>query len=459
MSDSVLTHAARSEVRSVLQIADHFVGLKARATQFLNGFAASERGFFTPTEDEQARQLLVSYWQSRNALLDLVTGYQATEVRDEPDAVRFLAAFAGALVLIDGARFIRDEMHDRPVVRNKLNEPEPHFGIEAGCYDKIQQSLTTPAHAWHLYHANQHFENNETTLAEATAADPDAQQVYELVVRLRERLQVRATQFATARARVQARRLRTRVQRDLVGRAMYGLQKAVSSMVSGVYVRPSHVPRLPASVVSELEEILEPGDILVTRKEHAATNYFLPGYWPHAALFVGDAQRLTMRQLHTHKNVTSHWDELVGLDLAQPRRVVESMKDGVRVRSLAVTLECDAITVLRPKLTAATLDEVVSRAFFHVGKAYDFDFDFSRSDRMVCSEVVYRSFDGVADTRFELKKRAGRLTLAPEDIIRMAIAGTSFDVLACYMPQNGDRLEVDTRAVAIVQDSLGLRER
>ena len=36
-------------------------------------------------------------------------------------------------------------------------------------------------------------------------------------------------------------------------------------------------------------EVCRPGDVLVVRKEYAATNYFLPGYWPHAALVIGSA--------------------------------------------------------------------------------------------------------------------------------------------------------------------------
>jgi hypothetical protein len=455
MSDATLAGAARAEVRSVLAIAEHIVRLKERVLQFLDQFSASQRGYFTPTEDEHSRQLLVSYWQSRNALLELVSTYQAEEIEGQGDPVRFLAAFGGALVLLDAARFIRDEMHDKPVVRQKLNEPEPHFGIEEGCYDQIQKSLTSPVHAWHLYHANHHFEGNQAELRKATEGEPQTRAVFELVERLRDRLNVSAARFATARARVQARRLRTSVSRDVVGRAMYGLQKAVSSLVSDIYTRPRHVPQLPDSIVAELEQLLEPGDILVTRKDHAATNYFLPGFWPHAALFVGDAQRLSKRGLDSHDNVARHWHELQNIDTTQTRRVVEAMKDGVRMRSLAITLKCDAITVLRARLEPNSIDDVLVRAFFHVGKAYDFDFDFSRSDRMVCSEVVYRSYDGVGKTEFELKKRAGRLTLAPEDIMRMALDDRSFDVVACYASRRTDALLRGDGAKALVQDTIG----
>jgi hypothetical protein len=63
----------------------------------------------------------------------------------------------------------------------------------------------------------------------------------------------------------------------LFGRALYGLQKLASSMVSGVYVRSGHTPGLPEPQRTELLGHLLPGDVLVVRKEYAVTNYCLPG--------------------------------------------------------------------------------------------------------------------------------------------------------------------------------------
>ena len=48
-----------------------------------------------------------------------------------------MAAYAGAVLLIHAARFLRETFGDSPVVIAKLNEPEPHFGIPAGVYDTV----------------------------------------------------------------------------------------------------------------------------------------------------------------------------------------------------------------------------------------------------------------------------------------------------------------------------------
>lgn len=445
---SLSTSELAADIEAVHNISAHFSSLKQRAIEFVDAFGAEDRGFFTPTEDETTRQLLVSYWNSRNALVELVTTLRAeTQIREQPG--RFLVAFAGALVLVDAARFLRAQFHDRPIVRRKLNEPEPGFGIAKGTYDRIQKSLTSPVHAWHLYHALQYFDAHQADFATTQSAS-----LMPLVTRLRERMDVSLRQLATARLRVRGRSLRTRFGRDLFGRAVYGLQKAVSRLLSEVSIRPGHLPALPANVRAELTQSLRPGDVLVTRKEHAATNYFLPGFWPHAALFVGSLDQLEKAALHKHQHVSDRWDELRNLDLAESGRVVESLKDGVRMRSVSVPLSCDAITVLRPTMAEAAVLAAVGRAFFHVGKPYDFDFDFSRADRMVCTEVIYRSFEGVGDAGFELTRRAGRLTLAAEDLLRMALQSNVFQVTACFSPQHDPSLCRGSKAVEVLTKTL-----
>src|SRR5260221_10512923 len=147
--------------------------MQQRALELKAGLEASRRGYFTPSEDEETRHLLVSYLQSRNALIELVyTFLDDTQFPDEMRTAGFLVAYSGALVLVDAARFLRESFHDRPIVRKKLNEPEPYFGIPEGTYDTIQRSLTSPVHAWHLYHAVRYFDENQAALRALARGGP-----------------------------------------------------------------------------------------------------------------------------------------------------------------------------------------------------------------------------------------------------------------------------------------------
>ena len=114
------------------------------------------------------------------------------------------------------------------------------------------------------------------------------------------------------------------------------------------------------------------------------------------------------------------------------QRVVESLKDGVMERDITSPFSNDAISVIRPQLDATTINTAIVRARSHVGKPYDFDFDFTRADRLVCTEVVYRSYEGLGSMHFELTRRAGRETLSAEDLLRLALANKSFRTITAY---------------------------
>jgi hypothetical protein len=440
--------------RTVQHVADHFQSLQASAQQLLSEFTASQRGYFTPSEDEETRHLLVSYWQSRNALVELVRSFHDdTNGPSQLRGANFLVAYAGALVLVDAARFLRTHVQDRPIVRNKLNEPEPHFGIPAGTYDSVQQSLTNPIHAWHLFNAARYFNDHRSPI-EATAKEHQLTTMVAIIDRYQSRIGVGIADYINARTRVRTAEAESVLRRDMLGRALYGIQKAVSQLVSGVSTKPDHQPQLASESAQQIREMLQPGDVLVTRKEHAVTNYFLPGFWPHAALYIGTSDDLQRLGLADHEQLKPRWQRLLECDSSEPRRVLEALKDGVRIRSLASPFASDAVVVLRPQLSETEIGRAISRGMFHESKPYDFDFDFTRSDRLVCTEVVYRSYEQVGGTNFGLTQRAGRLNLSAEDLIGMALEHRNFDVKAVSINGRMPGFATDGEAESIVMETL-----
>jgi hypothetical protein len=454
-----------SGARTVVGIADHFEQLKQVATSLLEAGTASERGYFTPSEDERVRHLLISYWQSRNALIELVvtlhrtttsTGANALEaaaLSDRERAAAFVVAWAGALVLVDAARFLRHNCAGLPIVLKKLNEPEPHFGIPSGTYDRIQSSLTSPVHAWHLYHAREYWNNNLPFLVDISRGT-ELEPLIEIARRALALHEVDLQRYAVDRLRTRARQAKT-TSRDVIGRATYGLQKAVSRLISGKFTHIGHKPQLPLEIAAQVRKLIRPGDVFVNRKEHAITNYFLPGFWPHAAFYIGETAQLQQMGIADHANGQPRWRRLLECDTNDSGRVVEALKDGVRIRSLESPFAADAITVIRPRLPEAVITEAIARALFHDGKPYDFDFDLTRSDRLVCTEVVYRSFEGLAGVNFSLTERAGRKTLAAEDLLNMALNQQHFEVVAAYAPGHASTVTTGSAAADLLRKTLG----
>ncbi|MFM8326985.1 MAG: hypothetical protein ACKN9U_19160, partial [Pirellulaceae bacterium] len=92
--------------------------------------------------------------------------------------------------------------------------------------------------------------------------------------------------------------------------------------------------------------------------------------------------------LHQHPHVATRWQRFVRCDEPHCGRVIEAMKDGVQIRRLDSPFRSDSILVIRPRLCPDSIKTALVRAFFHEGKEYDFGFDFTASERMVCTEVI-----------------------------------------------------------------------
>ncbi|TWT54246.1 hypothetical protein Pla22_18870 [Rubripirellula amarantea] len=424
-----------SNVLAVLDLAEHFDRLRSRADQFIASFDTGTRGFFSPSEDDDVTSLWVSYHTGRSALLETIHslrnefGSLSSADLVAKHGIEFLVGYAASLVLVDAARSIRDRFSRDALVRRKLNEPLVLHGIPQNSFDRIQESLTDPRNALAVRQFGQYYEvhrNELQSIANAYGGESRASgKLVDLIDALRFHIQVSASQYIRARAADRSQQVTHRVIRGGAVKVVYAIQQWGSRLVSRLSTNPSHEPSLPSSIVRELNSMIVPGDVFVTRKEFAITNYFLPGFWPHAALYVGEG------------------------------RVVESLKDGVHVRGMESPYGNDCVAIIRPKLQSTEIDMAIQRAHTHVGKPYDFDFDFTRSDRMVCTEVVYRSYEGVGGMQFELTKRAGRQTLSAEDLLSLAVAGIHFEPLAVYCPSRNETVCQSDAMTEILRNTMG----
>ena len=155
------------------------------------------------------------------------------------------------------------------------------------------------------------------------------------------------------------------------------------------------------------------------------SNLFLPGFWPHGALYIGASDERASRDILDVSDGYKH-------STADDINILEAKKDGVLLRPIEETLQVDAFVVLRPKLSNAQINQALSKALSHAGKLYDFIFDFSTSDRLVCTEVIYRTYHGVGPIDFTLSTKAGRKCLSAEDFLNQAIENDWFELVRLY---------------------------
>jgi hypothetical protein len=386
---------------------------------------AVARGHFTPSEEERlmdwfARALTVraGLWQ---VIREAAEPGGLEHIERTGDWRRFLLGYGAACALVRLDRFLVEDLAVHATTQRKLNEGARELGVPRKQFTRIFESLSNARTAAWMYAAMVVADRERARLA-ALADDADVGFLARGLGDLEASLD--------RSKRGYARRLLAYGKHSLARRGASAKQRAglAALEAGGRIVAELHdrwrTPRVSAGARHELELLLQPGDGRVTRPAHAQTNLFLPGFWPHVALYVGleaDRERLGVR---VDPERRARW--------TGDRCVLEALKDGVRFRPLAETLAVDAVAVMRPKLSPADVARGIERAARHEGKLYNFDFDFFRSDRLVCTEVVYRAYDGLGGVHIELTERAGRPTLSAEDLLDLALDGGPFEPIAVF---------------------------
>ena len=204
--------------------------------------------------------------------------------------------------------------------------------------------------------------------------------------------------------------------REQIGRDRYAMQSRLAEYLGDTRI----LKREPYITVKQIEEIqgrLRPGDILLERRNWYASNWVLPGFWPHAALYVGSVGDIEKLGVLNHPAIRKHLAELC-LIVADGRQrvIIEAVSEGVVLMAATHSLHADYVAVLRPRLSRDQVALAIVRAFERKGKDYDFDFDFDDREKLVCTQLVYEAYSGMLD--FKLVRIAGRNTLPALEVAR-----------------------------------------
>ena len=153
-----------------------------------------------------------------------------------------------------------------------------------------------------------------------------------------------------------------------------------------------HERRASSKWVRQLEKELQPGDILIVRSEWHLSNRIIPGFYTHAALYVG------------HNNV------------------IEAVDSGVKVTDLIdFVMKKDYVCHLKPnEISKEDRASACREAHTIVGLPYDIMFEYSpskgKNKAFYCSEVIWYCYRNSPWNKiFTPRKVLGMDTIAPQD--------------------------------------------
>jgi hypothetical protein len=314
-----------------------------------------------------------------------------------------------------------------------LDEGSPEVGIGPGQWTRFKWNVLHVEHISRAVAARQHRKLIERLLDDDDAAT--AQDVRPLLAQL-------DLEWATLRRYLtdDAPGLLFDNALELLKGVGHALLLPVQTEVAG-WLGDTRVHRDGEALISsaQIQDAIartRPGDLLFERRNWYLSNIGLPGFWPHAAMWLGTPVELSA-SLDDDPSVRAAysgafteflrgaypeaWESFATVDEGgHARRVIEAVSEGVVFASAEHTLHADYAAALRPLRSALSVARSIEQAFAYWGRPYDYDFDFFSDQAIVCSELVYKSWEprpGIEGIAFPLESVLGRRTLPPNSMI------------------------------------------
>jgi hypothetical protein len=406
-----------------------------------------ERGLvdLTPEQKEDLRMVwgtvldymraldgLKAYWRDFHRINPV------TRRRDHARA--FLVGYAAWMVQYKHGLAFIDLTVPKPPLETLLDEEVPEFAIPHQGFKALKWNIVNVKAVGRLLGSDQYARTLQGTLLRS-GCDKDAACAAALARTLRYHDEAR--EQLKDRAAVHFSYNSFDIVRDFGFQAWFPVQKNVAEWMGDTKVRRLHKHLVSHEQLDAMQAQLEPGDVLVARHNWYLSNVGLPGFWPHAELYVGtwaeaeayfNDPEVNAWVQHLPGNHASFTDYLRATypeawvawtttdpDDGTPRRVMEAVSEGVVLNSLYRACGADYVAAIRPRFSRLAKARALDQAFRYFGRPYDFNFDFLTDERLVCTELVYKAWQPANDKPgppLQPSFVMGRTTLPANDLVR-----------------------------------------
>lgn len=376
-------------------------------------------------------------WGAWQRFLDYIVGLDSIEryharyflLKGDARDDSFLISYAALLAQYRAALELIERAERNPEWDKVLNDPVPELGLPGGMYARVKLRFLNVSMATQFTAREVIMKTfpGERQPALRPGIRADAGDIWREAKGQRQLLTVKNA---------------LKVVQDSAGAAWLPIQTGVSEWMGDTKVYRTGRSLISTTQVEQLKKLLQPGDILIERREWYVSNVGLPGFWSHAALYIGtpEDRRALFDDAETQACVRKQGEPSGDLEsLLQVRypttyqksqtpkehdhavRIIEAISEGVSLTTLEHTADCDSLAVLRPRLSKSERAQAIVRAFYYTGRPYDFNFDFATDAELVCTELVYKSYEpasGFTGLQFPLTEMLGRKLLPANEIAR-----------------------------------------
>jgi len=311
---------------------------------------------------------------------------------------------------------LSDEIKNEDI-KTFLNEKVPEYGIRQNTYTRLENNLIDLGELIRI-NTGRLYSNKYLN---KTSGDLDG---------LEEKFFLRLDKSISKYSVLAAKNPLNFLERTSVG-LWYPIQRkfAITIGYLKTSTRDYHIDK---KIIDSFSRKLQPGDILLGRKEWHVTNVGIPGFWTHAALYTGSIEYMNnyfngIEELHGEsfesylkKKFPRVYKQNQELDEEGFKySVIESRTGGVMLTSLEDSANIDSLAVLRVNnISKSEQFKAIIQAFKYIGKPYDYDFNFITENLLVCSELIYRAYENINSIEINPKILSGRLMFTPNDFVQ-----------------------------------------
>ncbi|ACD94815.1 YiiX/YebB-like N1pC/P60 family cysteine hydrolase [Trichlorobacter lovleyi] len=370
------------------------------------------------TEHLKLRKELMEVAESHECWLDgTEQEWQSRGVSPETRLNGVMMSLASAFLLYDNYLLSVSLFEGDAKLRRLLNEADPGYAVQSAALAKVTLSYNSINNRSRARKAIKFYEREAKRFSRTVDANPETAYINLLIKQSPSYSMVRTwSPFYVVGRKVGF--LGGVTEDTLSGLERHGI--SLFSMVFGnavglVETRKGKLYRKPP-VREQLTGTLQAGDVLLEKTPFRLTDKLIPGYWGHAAVWIGTEKELRELGIWDNPLVKRYHDKI-----QQGRGVVEALRSGVEINPLEQFMNIDSIGILRKQnISRDDRIRVILQSLRQVGKPYDFNFDVESKERVYCSKLVYLTYSGV---EWPTKKSLGRTTFTPDDVANRALAG------------------------------------
>lgn len=307
---------------------------------------------------------------------------------------------------------------DNPLFETLLNDEYSKYGISAGMYDKLKWNVLHVNDVVRLTagYGNYKFLYSQYKKVGLVAENSDLFAYIEKAYKF-------STQKLAKESIVWFPLNALSIFKEQSYKVWFPIQKGAANIMGNTRLTIRHENFITEKQILEMEKEIDPGDILLERRNWYTSNVGIPGFWPHAALYLGSPDKLNtyFDDLNTKKYINAQGFSDIGEYFRNLNNnfydkytsgsweVIEAKAEGVILLPIKESAEADYVGVLRPKLSKLDKFKAISIAISHYGKNYDYHFDFITDSELVCTELVYKVYKSFLD--MDLVSHAGKMIL------------------------------------------------